>query len=98
MAKFLIESPHEKEVVACAKAVKIFLETGSHFLANADWGCPDGVHSAWMIVDSDSKDDAREILPPGFRKSATIVRLGKFTLDEVNGIIKDHTKPAAVYE
>jgi len=95
MAKFLIEVPHDAEIVACAKAVKIFLETGSHYLVNADWGCMDGVHSSWMTVDADDKNQARNIVPPGYRTEAVITLLGKFTLDEVNGIIKNHANPAA---
>jgi hypothetical protein len=52
--------------------VQVFLATGSHFLTHADWGCEDGVHSAWMIVDADSKEDARSIVPPQYRKDAKI--------------------------
>lgn len=90
MARFLIESPHEEEVIACTKAVEIFLETGSHFLTHADWGCSDGDHRAWLIVDVDSKDEARSILPPGFRSSARIVRLNYFTMDEIEEIRRNH--------
>ena len=46
MDRFFIEVPHEAEVLACANAVKISTETGSHFLSHADWGCLDGVHKA----------------------------------------------------
>ena len=66
MPKFLIEVPHESEVVACARAVKVLLESGSHFLTHADFGCCDGVHKSWIVVDVDSKDEARHILPPAF--------------------------------
>ena len=38
MARFLIEVPHEPELIACARAVEILLKTGSHFLTHADWG------------------------------------------------------------
>ena len=48
MPQFLIEVPHPEETLACAKIVKVFLSTGSHFLTHADWGCMDGVHSAWL--------------------------------------------------
>jgi len=37
MPRFLIEVPHESEVVACARVVQIFLTSGSHFLTNAEW-------------------------------------------------------------
>jgi hypothetical protein len=69
MAKFLIEVPHESEVVACARANTVLLESGSHFLTHADFGCHDGVHKAWIVVDVDSKDEARNILPPVYRRA-----------------------------
>ena len=66
MARFLIELHHEDEVLACARVVQILLATGSHFLTHADWGCMDGEHTAWIIVEVDSKEQARSILPPVF--------------------------------
>ena len=65
METYLIEVPHEATEAACAKAIKIFLESGSHFLVNADWGCEDQEHKAWMQVDVDSREQAMHIVPPG---------------------------------
>jgi hypothetical protein len=90
MPKFLIEVPHESGVVSCARANKVLLETGSHFLTHADFGCCDGVHKAWIVVDVDSKDEARSILPPLYRPQATIVQLCKFGLAELDDLIKRH--------
>jgi hypothetical protein len=92
MAKFLIEVPHEAEAIACARAVQVLLSYGSHFVTHADWGCSDGVHKGWIVVDVDSKEGARNLLPPVFRNDATIVGLNKFTLDEVDEILKSHQK------
>ena len=64
MARFLIEVPHESEVVSCYRAIRLLLESGSHFLTHADFGCDDGVHKAWIVVEAESKDEARNILPP----------------------------------
>lgn len=94
MARYLIEVPHEEDVIACANAVEILLSTGSHFLTNADWGCKDGVHKAWIIVDVDSKDDARSILPPAYRPSAEIVQLNKFSMEEIDEIRRNHNNKA----
>jgi hypothetical protein len=68
----------------------VFLETGSHFLSNADWGCRDGEHKAWIIVDVENKDQARFIVPPAFRPQAKIVQLNKFTLEEIDEILQHH--------
>jgi len=90
MAKFLIEVPHEPEEMACARAVEIFLKTGSHFLTHADWGCFDGEHKAWIIIEVDSKEEARYILPPVYRSQAKIIELNKFTMEEIDQILRRH--------
>jgi hypothetical protein len=90
MTKYLIEVPHDAKREACEKAVRIFLKTGSHFLTNADWGCKDGEHKAWFILDIDSKDQARNILPPTFRQQAKIIKLIKFSTKDLGKNIRIH--------
>jgi len=85
MARFLIQVEHPAETLACARVVQIFLATGSHFLTHADWGCVDGEHTAWIIVEVDSKEQARAILPPAFRSQAKIVALNKFAVETIDG-------------
>ncbi len=90
MARFLIEVQHEPEVQACSRAVEVFLKTGSHFLTHADWGCKDGVHKAWIIMELDSKSDALNIVPPDFRSQATVVQLNTFSLEEMEELRRHH--------
>jgi hypothetical protein len=90
MGRFLIEVPHEEEKLACARAAETLLKTGSHFVTHADWGCLDGVHKAWIIVESDGREDARRILPPEFRSQAQIVSLNKFSLEEIEHLLRHH--------
>ncbi len=90
MPKFLIEVPHEEETVACARVVDVFLRSGSHFLSNADWGCRDRQHKAWLIVDVGSKDEALRIVPPAFRDKATVIGLNSFRLEEIQDILDRH--------
>ena len=89
-AKFLIEVPHAENTVDCARVVDIFLKSGSHFLSRADWGCRDGEHKSWMIVDVDSKEEARRLLPPALRSQAKIVGLNTFTVEEIEEILSQH--------
>jgi hypothetical protein len=51
MTRYLIEVPHEATKEACDQAIRVFMETGSHFVTNADWGCSDDVHKAWIVAD-----------------------------------------------
>ena len=90
-ARFLIEVPHEPTVASCIHAVQTLLGTGSHFCTHADWGCKDGEHKAWMIVEVGSKDEARAIVPPAFRSQARVVQLNHFTMEDVEDILREHT-------
>lgn len=90
MAKYLVEVSHDPEKTDCLHSVQILLSTGSHFLTNADWGCLDGVHKAWFIMDVDSKEEALRVVPSFYRKDTTITRLTKFRLDEVEELLNKH--------
>jgi hypothetical protein len=92
MPKYLIEVPHDDELLACAQVVESFLNYGSHFATKADWGCKDGIHKAWITIETDSKEDAVNVLPPAYRAQATVVRLNKFFMEEIDEILKKHEK------
>lgn len=91
MARFLIEVSHGAEAKECALAVKILLSSGSHYLTNAEFGCLDGDHKAWIIIEADSKEEARFILPASYRSQAKIVELNKFSLQEIERFLEKHT-------
>ena len=91
MEKYLIEVPHEETEAACINAVRVFYQTGSHFLSKADWGCHDGEHKAWMLVEVENKEQARQIVPPAYRSEAKIILLHKFTKQEMDNIEEAHT-------
>jgi hypothetical protein len=78
MPTYLIEIPHSGNKTECKQVIKMFLESGSHLLTNADWGCKDGVHKAWFISDFDNKEDALKVVPPFLRHNTHIIELTKF--------------------
>jgi hypothetical protein len=90
MARFLIEHSHDEEEVPCARVVKYFLASGSHHLTHADWGCKDGVHSAWFIVDVNSKEEALLTVPVPFRAQAKIIALNYWTMEQIDEILSGH--------
>jgi len=93
MPRFLIQGPHDPDPLGCAEVVGGFLRTGSHYLTHADWGCADGVHTAWMIVAVDSRNDALRIVPPAFRGDAEVVKLNAFTLEGLAQLMRHHPRP-----
>jgi hypothetical protein len=91
MEKYLIEVPHEAKDASCINAARIFHQSGSHFLVNADWGCKDDVHKAWMTVEAENKDQALQIIPSAFRSEATIILLHQYTRQELDNIEEVHS-------
>jgi hypothetical protein len=94
MPRFLIEVAHDNapDAVACSRVIQIFQQTGSHWVTHADWGCKDGNHKAWLVLDAEDKDEARMVVPAQFRADARITRLTKFTTDQIDSFLKQHER------
>ena len=90
MPRFLIEVTHEDNLEACNIVKRAFYRTGSHFLTHAEFGCPDEVHKAWLIVEVDTKEDAMRIIPPNFRERAQVITLEKMNPDDFDDMIEHH--------
>jgi len=90
MAKYLVEVNHSPDKIECLRTIQIFLSSGSHFLTNADWGCHDGQHKAWFMMDVETKEEALMIVPSFYRKDTRITRLTKFNLKEVESMLMEH--------
>jgi hypothetical protein len=90
MPTYLIEIPHSGDAIECKKIIKIFLESGSHLLSNADWGCKDGVHKSWFISDFDSKEHALQIVPPLLRHNTSIIEITKFNKNDMAVFAESH--------
>jgi len=81
MSRYLVEVTHTQR--ECVWAVKQLLDAGPEFLARFDWGCQDGEHVGWALVEADSKFAAQELVPRVLRPKARIVELCQFTPEQV---------------
>ena len=88
MNRYLVEVEHDSDKEACDRAVKTLLSTGSHFMTNADWGCEDDVHKGWFVVEADSKEEVKMIVPLEYRNGTTITSVVKFNLKDMEGKLK----------
>ena len=70
--------------------MEVFLRAGSHFLTHADWGCKDGEHKAWFILDVDSREEARNVVPSIFQAQAKVVQLNAFTMKDLDDLLQRH--------
>ncbi|MDH4057611.1 MAG: hypothetical protein OEU76_02550 [Cyclobacteriaceae bacterium] len=91
MANYLIEIPHSGEAFHCQQVIKLFVTSGSHLLANAHWGCKDGIHKAWFIGDFENKEQALQVVPAFLKREACIIELVKFDKNDI-AQFADHDK------
>lgn len=74
MNRYVIESPHRAD--QCDQAMQDLHAAG--YLHYFEWGCKDDDHTGWAIVEAESADHARQMVPWYLRDKARIVRLVKY--------------------
>jgi hypothetical protein len=89
MPRFLIELTHTAERNACIRALHAIEQAGSHFVTRAEWGCIDGTHAGWLIVEVESRDEALRVVPTEFRKEARVVALNNFSRENIATFIAE---------
>ena len=82
MDRYLVVSPHTEG--DCTKALQLVEATG--YITHFDWGCKDGVHTGWAIVEADNRSEAVMSVPSLVRPMAHAVKLTKFSPDEVRSM------------
>ena len=82
MDKYIIETPHSS--VNCQMLINQLHNQG--YLYNFEWGCADGVHCGWAIVEAESEEQARMIVPSVVRKNARVVKIQKYDVNEAGEI------------
>ena len=82
MDRYLIISPHtEKD---CSDALKQILYTG--YITHFDWGCADGEHTGWAIIEAKDAKEATMVVPPIQRSTVRAIRLNKFSPEEIESM------------
>ena len=79
MDRYLIETPHTDE--NCKLLISQVHALG--YLHHFDWGCGDGVHCGWAIIEAESEEQARMAVPSVIRDDARVIRLIRFDSDQV---------------
>src|SRR5574341_1029460 len=89
MARYIIESPHKPE--ECLKALDEEMAKGKDVLNKFDYGCKGGDHTAYAIVDANTRGDALQFVPTFLQNSARIVEVEKITPEVIRSL---HAKAA----
>lgn len=79
MERYLIISPHTVE--DCKKAIREVTATG--YITHFDWGCNDGEHVGWAIIEADNSKEALLVVPTFQRGAAKVVKLTRFGPEDI---------------
>lgn len=82
MNRFIVISHHSE--ADCARALKEVTAIG--YLTHFDWGCKDGAHTGWAILEADNRGEAMMSVPTFLRDQATVVQITKFGPELIEGI------------
>jgi hypothetical protein len=85
MKRYLVISNHTAK--DCVLAVKETLAIG--YLTHFDWGCKDGVHTGWAILEAEDKAQAMMSVPTFLRGQAQVVQILKFKPEKVAALHTD---------
>ncbi len=75
MDRYLIETPHTAQ--DCKLLIDQVYAMG--YLYHFDWGCMDGVHSGWAIIEAENEAQARLAVPSIVRNKARVIKLNRYT-------------------
>jgi hypothetical protein len=79
MDRYLIISDHSGK--DCLHIIEQVQAQG--YLHHYDWGCKDGVHTGWVIIEAENREEALLSVPPLIRNKARAIRLNKFTAEDI---------------
>jgi hypothetical protein len=79
MDRFLVISPHTER--NCVRALKEINSIG--YITHFEWGCKDGDHTGWVILEAENAKQALMVVPSVQRHTAKAVKLVKFSPQDI---------------
>ena len=81
-AEYIVISPHT--AAECAAALEQAETQGS--LAKFGWGCKQGDHTGYAVVQAANSEEALKLVPANVREKARAIRLDRFTAAEIQAM------------
>jgi len=82
MERFLVVSPHTE--ADCVKVLKEIHAIG--YITHFDWGCMDGDHTGWLVLEAENAKQALMVVPTAQRHTAKVIKLARFSPQDVEAM------------
>lgn len=81
MLRYIVESPHTKE--ECLRALDEILAKSPETLKKFDWGCAEGDHTGYALIEAENEAKVRGMLPSFLKEKARVINVAKFTPEQI---------------
>lgn len=78
---YMIQAPHTKE--ECMNVMDAMSKESKALLTKCYWGCMSGDHTAYATVEGKNEEDARKMFPASVRAKAKVMKVDKFTAQQI---------------
>jgi hypothetical protein len=82
LSEYLVISPHKAS--DCQKVMKEVEALGPDVLSKYEWGCESGDHTAYILTQAASAEDALKMVPESIRGQARAIKVERMTPKEIN--------------
>ena len=79
--RYLLITSHTPE--KCLADLDAVLASKPDMLDRIEWGCKGGDHTGYLIVDAPTEQAARQMLPAPMQAGARVVKLSRFSADDI---------------
>lgn len=86
MLRYIVESPHTKE--ECLRALDEILAKSSETLNKFEWGCAEGIHTGYALIEAENEAKVRGMLPSFLSEKARVINVAKFTPEQIKSFHK----------
>jgi hypothetical protein len=85
---YFVQSSHTPE--QCLKTLTEVKDKGDVFLSKFEFGCMSGKHVGYAFLEGTSEENVKQMLPKDIQSTATILKVDKFTAQQIENIHKEH--------
>jgi hypothetical protein len=82
----MVETKHTAE--QCLTALDAMADKSPKMLKVTEWGCMAGDHTGYAFIQGENEEAVRAMLPETLRADAKIVKVSKFTADQIRAFHK----------
>ena len=89
MAFYMVTATHEPE--QCLDALGEIMAKGTDSLNKFVFGCKEGDHTGYAIIDAENRSAALDVLPDTMQETACVAKVDRFTPADIKSL---HAKAA----